>query len=216
MIDKAHSIFWSGTGFQLFILKLKEKDSFIISTVETEKKPKTVGSATFMTGDEFSSLVCEIIKYCLDLPEVARSIPCPVTILDVPHGCLQEMKSKIHKKGDEYYINVDFDERLLKYHGYPQTWQWIQRNETWGLSPDSSKAIHERTVTQFRILGINEKTRIQTEENPAINVLITMKKCLLDQMDKAVGSVYLNRQDLILSAIRNELKHIKIEEKKKP
>jgi hypothetical protein len=202
-VDKAHSLFWKMNDITLFVLKID--DTFALSIVEPTRRASII-----LYGDQFSSFVCETLKYCLDLPEIARAVPCPVNCLQIPHGCLRTMKSKIHKDGNDFKINVDWDERLLKYHGCkPDEWHWEEGKVGFGLAPNSSLALLERIVTEFRIVGIDEAVKIQTEQNPALRVNLTIKKAMLDSIDKFVGGAFLNRQDFILSAIRHQLQTMK-------
>jgi hypothetical protein len=199
-VDEAHSIFWKMNDITLFALKLRDTHCF--SIVEPERQASII-----LSGDQFSSLVCELLKYCLDLPEVARGVPCPITCLQVPHGCLRTMKSKIRKSGDDFKTTIEWDERLLKYHGCgPNEWHWEEGEVGIGLAPNSSLALQERIITEFRIVGIDKAVKIQTEENPALKLNLTIKKCMLDAIDNLIGlGIFLNRQDFMLSAIRREL-----------
>lgn len=128
-------MFWSDENFTLHVLKLRNKDVFLISIAPKEGVPQTA----FFTGNEFSSLVCEMVKYCLDLPVEARGIPCPISCIEKTHGCLETMKAKIDKEGKMF---VKFDECWLKYHGEPQKATFIWDEETgkaWIEAPNDEK-----------------------------------------------------------------------------
>lgn len=202
--NKEHSVFWQGSRFRLFTLKVENKDLFVFSVFEEDRR-----ASAYLTGDEFSSYICEMVKYCLDLPEIARAIPCPVTLLQVRHGCLQTMSSKIIRKGDDYIARIDWDARFLRYHGISgeaENWHWKKTDLGFGLAPNKSKALSNRSIIEFRIRGINRAVKIQNVKNPALKVTMTLKKHLLDCIDEALTSgLYLNRQEFIVSAIRHEL-----------
>lgn len=123
-IDKKHSLFWNAPNFEFYITKLKGKDAFGISIKRGEK----VESAIF-TGGEFSSLICECVKYCLDLPIVARRIPCPVDCSMVPHGCLQAMRIKQDKRGRRFMV---MDKRWFEYHGRPKIVRAVEKDTPHG------------------------------------------------------------------------------------
>jgi len=142
-VDRKQSLFWIGKDFNLFILKLDKKDAFAVSIVRGEG----VQTALF-TGNEFSSLVNEMVKYCLDLPVEARAIPCPITCTDVPHGCLETMKSDIQKNGK---MIVSFDERWLKYHGDPDevVFKWdTEAGKAW-IEPVESPALRKKRICPY-------------------------------------------------------------------
>jgi len=134
--DKKHSLFWVDGQNQLFILKVKNQDTFILTIFKGDKQ-----SSIFFTGDEFSSLICEVVKYCLDLPRVARKIPCPINLTKKLHGCLQNMEAKLAPDGKGYVLELD--ERWMEYHGFPKE-LILEIDADKGaivLKPKSSKAL---------------------------------------------------------------------------
>ncbi len=206
--DKMHSVFWKAKTFELFTLKLKDKDAFALSIIEKERR-----ALALLSGDEFSSFICEILKYCLDLPEIARAVPCPIDLTKVFHGCLQTMQTKLTERNGKIYLDIGkFDERFLKYHGYPEEWEIEEtKNKEFPIvvKPLETKALQERIVTELQIIGKDNAIRIQTEQNPALRIYMTIKKHMLDKIDEAVKlGLYLNRQELIVSALRNEVKRL--------
>jgi len=111
-IDKKHSLFWDDGQNKFYILKLRNKKAFILSVFDKDK-PHHI----FFTQDDFTSLVCEIVKYCFDLPLIAREIPCPIDLTKKFHGCLKTIQTKPDKNGR---VKIRLDERWLAYHGYPK------------------------------------------------------------------------------------------------
>lgn len=201
--DLKHSIFWKAEDFQLFILKVKERESFVISIMREEKR-----ISASLSGDEFSSLICEVLKYCLDLPEVARAVPCPISCREVQHGCLGVIKSPIKEKNGEFYLELDnWDERFLRYHGHPEEYEFVQTKSGLFLCPVGSKALTERLITELTIEGKARNIKIQTAENPALKLHLIIKKHLLDLIDEAMSKsgLYFNHQEFISSAIRHEV-----------
>lgn len=130
-IDKRHSLFWNDGQNKFFILKDRERNGFIISVFD-ENEPHHI----FFTADDFSSLVCEIVKYCFDLPTVARQIPCPITLSKKLHACLQVQKGKITEDG---CLKLKLDDRWLEYHGYPEELEMVKKGNTWYLIPKGAK-----------------------------------------------------------------------------
>ena len=95
-----------------------------------------------LTTDEFSSLVCDLVKYLLNLPIVARKIPAPVTCADVPHGLLGE-DIEVPSEGD--LVPIPLDERWLRYHGLEEGGDLILKVSDKGVflrpaSPTKTKA----------------------------------------------------------------------------
>jgi hypothetical protein len=136
-LDKRHSIFWTDRQHTAFILRLKQRelklDSFVISIIDGESR-----ASMFFTPGEFSSLICEILKYCLDMPTVARDVPCPVTCVDVLHGCLQTMKMHKGRRKGEYFVK--FDKRFLEYHGFPKKFILFHKKGKIWIEPSTSEA----------------------------------------------------------------------------
>lgn len=212
-IDKSHSVHWTDKSFNFLILKLQNKDAFAVGIVDPSNRSRRV--LALFTGDEFSSFISEIVKYCLDLPKVARSIPCPINLTMVYHGLLKTMPAKLRKRGDDYVVDVKWEPRLLEYHGVgPDEWElYDPKSEHVALAmrPMRSKALKERNIPEFRIVGRNQAIKIQTRKNPALKVEMTMKKSMLQAIEKALDrGLHINRQDFISDAIRAKLKDMGI------
>jgi len=204
--DKNHSIFWRDKSFELFVLKIKDQDAFVIAIIEPYRhRWRTLA---MFTGDEFSSLICEVLKYCLDLPKLARSIPCPVDLTKVPHGLLEIKYVKFRQQGDNVIIDLPLEPRLDEYHE-AKKWELHQSNNNnflIAMKPFKSKALQQRHIMNFRIIGRNQAIKIQNEQNPALKVTMTMKKCMLDAIDKALDiGLHMNCQEFIADAIREKL-----------
>lgn len=212
-IDKSHSVHWTDKNFIFLVLKLEDKDAFAVGIIEPKNRERR--SLALFTGDEFSSLLSEIVKYCFDLPKVARSIPCPIDLTKVPHGLLKTRRAKCRKKGDDVVIDIKWDPRLLEYHGVePNEWELYDPKSEYvalAMRPIRSKALKERRITEFRIVGRNQAIKIQTRKNPALKVEMTMKKSMLDTIDKALDiGLHMNRQEFIADAIRAKLNKLEI------
>ena len=130
-VDKRHSLFWNDGQNKFFILKVRKGNAFILSVFD-QGKPHHI----FFTAEDFSSLVCEIVKYCFDLPAVARQIPCPIDILKKFHACLQTQKSRVTKDGR---FKVKLDDRWLEYHGYPRELEFVDDNGVYYLMPKGGR-----------------------------------------------------------------------------
>lgn len=80
------------------------KDECVILGVQPEQEDKPTALVHF-TEKEFSSFVCELVKYVLALPEVARAIPfyesCAASP-ERPHGIIG--RSPIRKTRDGEYV----------------------------------------------------------------------------------------------------------------
>jgi hypothetical protein len=204
--DESHSIFWRDKFFELFILKIKEKDAFAIAIIEPHHRQRR--ALAMFTGDEFSSLICEVLKYCFDLPKLARSIPCPVDLTMVLHGLLEKKSVRFRQEGDNIIVDVPQEPRLEEYHGVKE-WELFEPKKSeflLAMKAKNSKALQERRIMNFRIVGRNQAIKIQNEQNPALKVNMTMKKSMLDAIDKALDvGLHLNRQEFIASAIREKL-----------
>lgn len=105
-LDRKHTLFWRNPDETLWISRVP-RVGFILSVHPRRGKPQW----TRFTRDELSSLVCEVLKYCLDMPEVARLVPCRVDASKKPHGIV------LKARGGKLVL----DERWLRYHGNPKS-----------------------------------------------------------------------------------------------
>ena len=102
--------YWKGNEFELTIAKRR---GLIVLSI---KKGENQETASF-TRKEFSSFICEVVKYILSLPVVARRIPFYLscaTSHEKPHGLLLSQKLRPDKNGD---IWMKVNRTWAKYHG---------------------------------------------------------------------------------------------------
>lgn len=102
--------YWKGDDFELTIAK--KRDLFAIMI-----KKGNDHQTAFFSRKEFFSFICEVVKYVLRLPIVARRIPfyesCS-TSEEKPHGILESSKIR-HGENGEFYTDVS--PLWVRYHG---------------------------------------------------------------------------------------------------
>lgn len=145
--------FWEGEGFKLFIVKHGGRVA-----LEVKKGEGKTGALATFTKKEFSSFICEMVKYILALPEVARGIPfyesCALSF-GRPHGVIHTAKVRKTKRG--YVIKFPRETYNLwrRYHGLKQGDKIVQTWKEGGPlieKPVKSKAkiIHDVRTTKKR------------------------------------------------------------------
>lgn len=102
--------YWKGDDFELTIVKRRGLVAMMI------KKGDNHQTAIF-TRKQFFSFICEVVKYVLLLPIVARHIPfyesC-ATSQEKFHGSLQSVKLRVDKEGN---VKMNVYAPWARYHG---------------------------------------------------------------------------------------------------
>lgn len=110
--------YWVGDNFKLFLNELEDTIDINIEGGSKATLTRKEGSlednigiikATF-TQKEFSSFICDIVKYILEQPELAREIPFYTSSNSREHGLLG--KAICQASG-----GIKIDELWLRYHG---------------------------------------------------------------------------------------------------
>lgn len=139
------NFYWAGEDFEgkFKLVLYHEKRGRVLLAVE--KGEKRIG--IWFTKKEFPSLICEVVKYFLALPEVARKIPfyesCAISRNKL-HGAFPEDAKMIGKDDRGYIFKVGRAMELSRrYHGLKRgdkiVW-WEEDDGMWLSSPLKSKA----------------------------------------------------------------------------
>ena len=131
--------FWTGENFKLYTVAQK---NFVSLALEKKGQKIKSGDAVFFSKKEFFSFICELVKYILELPEVAREIPfyesC-ATSLEKPHGLYGTVKIQKNKQGQPV---LPLNPLWLRYHGMKQgdTLLGWKEKGMWVQKPAKTKA----------------------------------------------------------------------------
>ena len=113
---------WTGDDFELAIAKRR---GLIAMMIRKGNKHQTA----IFTRKQFFSFICEVVKYVLHLPIVARRIPfyesCAAS-REKPHGSLQSVKLRVDEDGN---IIQTLYAPWVRYHGIKEGDEMIQWEE---------------------------------------------------------------------------------------
>lgn len=146
--------FWEGKGFTLYVVKHKGQVALAIKRGKPKGEPEILAR---FTKKEFSSFICEMVKYLLALPEIAREIPFyeSCSCDRIPHGVTGT--SKIHKGKGGYFVKVNpkISKLWERYHGVKRSSkivEWVDEKGRLFYAPLKSKAkiIHDVRATKKR------------------------------------------------------------------
>lgn len=158
MIKNAY--YWKGDDFELTIVKRK---GFIAMMIEKGDDHQTA----IFTRKEFFSFICEIVKYVLLLPIVARRIPfyesCS-TSREKSHGTLKPVKLRVDEGGN---VLMSLYTPWAQYHGIEEGDEiiWWEEDGMLLSSPLKTKAKIIKDVSPRWEGKKTFITRVKTNKN---------------------------------------------------
>lgn len=154
---------WTGDDFDLTIVKRKGLIAMMI------KKGDDYQTAIF-TRKQFFSFVCEIVKYVLLLPIVARRIPfyesCAMS-REKSHGTLQPVKLRVDEDGD---VQMNVHTSWAQYHGIEEGDEiiWWEEDGMLFSSPVKTKAKIIKDIPTRWEGKETFITKVKTSENSSV------------------------------------------------
>lgn len=154
---------WTGNDFGLAIVRRR---GFIAMTIKSEDGYQ----AAIFTRKEFFSFICEIVKYVLHLPIVARRIPfyesCAMS-REKPHGTLRPAKLRVDEDGD---VLINLYAPWVRYHGIKEGDEiiWWEEDGMLLSSPVKTKAKMIRDVPPRWEGRETFTTKVKITENSSV------------------------------------------------